>query len=60
MVTAMPGSPESPLSPRELKEKFQACLAHSARPVPSKQADALADSIENLESGFVGKFLMIG
>ncbi|OGA86931.1 MAG: hypothetical protein A3G27_12955 [Betaproteobacteria bacterium RIFCSPLOWO2_12_FULL_66_14] len=50
VVTAMPGSPESPLSPRELKEKFQACLAHSARPVPSKQADALADSVENLES----------
>ncbi len=50
VVTAMPGSPESPLSACELKEKFQACLAHSARPVTPEWSDALAQSLENLEN----------
>lgn len=49
VTPAMPGSPENPLTPVELRQKFHACLAHSARPVSSKQADALAESVENLE-----------
>jgi hypothetical protein len=44
-----PGSPANPLGPSGLRQKFQACLAHAARPVPSKQATALAESVENLE-----------
>jgi 2-methylcitrate dehydratase PrpD len=45
---AMPGSPQMPLSPGELKEKFQACLSHSARPLARGRAEAIASSIENL------------
>ena len=50
VTAAMPGSPQNPLSAADLRRKFLACLAHSARPVSSKQADALAESVENLEN----------
>lgn len=46
----MPGSPQMPLSSGELKDKFQACLSHSARPLAADRAEAIAGAIENLES----------
>lgn len=44
--TAMPGSPQRPLSAAELRRKFDACAQHAARPIA---ASRLADEIENLE-----------
>ena len=46
----MPGSPQMPLTPRELKDKFRACLSHSARPLTSEQSAAIVHAIEHLES----------
>jgi 2-methylcitrate dehydratase PrpD len=51
---AMPGSPESPLPAAELKEKFNACVAYSARPLGSDEIENLANlnSIGELK-GFI-------
>lgn len=48
--SALPGSPQLPLSARELQEKFQACLSCSARPLAPEQAAAITQAVENLES----------
>ncbi len=46
----MPGSPGMPLSARELREKFEACLSHSALALAPDRADAIAGGVENLEN----------
>lgn len=46
----MPGSPELPLTAKELRDKFQACLSHSARPLTAKHSAAIAQAVGNLEN----------
>lgn len=43
---AMPGSPEQPLTPAELRRKLESCVAYGARPL---SADRLVETIDNLE-----------
>ncbi len=50
MSRGMPGSPAMPLSARELREKFEACLSHSAVVLAPGRADAIAGAVEGLEN----------
>jgi len=45
--TALPGSPELPLTPAELRRKLNACAAHAARPVP---VERLVERVRVLET----------
>ncbi len=46
----MPGSPAMPLTSSELREKFTACLSHSALALAPGRADAITGALDNLEN----------
>ena len=50
LTKGMPGSPAMPLTSRELREKFAACLSHSALALAPGRADAIAGALDNLEN----------
>ena len=48
-ISALPGSPESPLSERELEQKARECLGRGAYPLSPAATDRLLDRIARLE-----------
>lgn len=47
--TALPGSPEQPLSERELEAKIAECMSRGAAPLAATQVARLADRVMNIE-----------
>lgn len=48
-IAALPGSPESPLSEAELKDKVRECMSLGARPLPAAAAERLSTRISSIE-----------
>lgn len=48
-VSALPGTPEQPLSKAQLLEKFQACVTAGPHPLTASKAEALAERVLNIE-----------
>jgi 2-methylcitrate dehydratase PrpD len=46
----LPGSPELPLEPGELRRKLESCVAHAARPMSAARLSQAVDGLESLAS----------
>ena len=49
-ATALPGTPEQPLSDEEHRAKIAGCFASGSRPMPPKQVETLIEKIQSLET----------